>query len=68
MSSTMPGRMCQVLSSIDEVRRGWPSAGFVVGGRGLTVEGQLRLQVHACPRVSEVVEVVDAMAQGAGRN
>jgi methanogenic corrinoid protein MtbC1 len=68
MSSTMPGQMCQVLSAIDEVRRELPSAGFVVGGRGLTVERQLRPQVHACPRASEVVDVVDAMVQGAGRN
>jgi MerR family transcriptional regulator, light-induced transcriptional regulator len=68
LSSTMPGRADQVLGAIDEVRQAWPSAGFVVGGRGVTVEGQLRPQVHICERVSDAVEAVDAMVQRAGLN
>jgi methanogenic corrinoid protein MtbC1 len=56
------------LGAIDEVRQARPSAGFVVGGRGVTVEGQLRPQVHICERVSDAVEAVDAMVQRAGLN
>lgn len=68
MSLTMPGRSDEILSAIDEVRRDWPSAGFVVGGRGLIAEGQLRPQVQVCPRVSDAVDAVDAMVRRAGLN
>jgi methanogenic corrinoid protein MtbC1 len=68
LSSTMPAAPDHVLSSIDEVRQEWPSAGFVVGGRGFTVEGQLRAELHVCRRVSEAVETVDAMVKRAGQN
>jgi MerR family transcriptional regulator, light-induced transcriptional regulator len=68
MSLTMPGRANQVLSAFDEVRRARPSAAFVVGGRGLSVEWQLRPEVHVCGRVSETVEAVDAMVKHAGLN
>jgi hypothetical protein len=57
-----------VLSAFDEVRRARPSAAFVVGGRGLSVEWQLRPEVHVCGRVSETVEAVDAMVKHAGLN
>ncbi|HYB25308.1 MAG TPA: cobalamin-dependent protein [Solirubrobacteraceae bacterium] len=68
MSLTVPGRADQVLNAIDEVRRATPSAAFVVGGRGLSGEWQLRPEVHFCARVSEAVEAVDAMAKRAGLN
>ena len=68
MSLTMPGRAAQVLNAIDEVRRARPSAAFVVGGRGLSVEWQLRPEVHVCGRVSEAVEAVDAMVKRARLN
>ena len=68
MSLTMPGPADQVLNAIDEVRRAIPSAAFVVGGRGLSVEWQLRSDVHVCRRVSEAVEAVDAMVKRAGLN
>jgi methanogenic corrinoid protein MtbC1 len=68
MSSTMPGRADQVLNAIEEVRRLRPSAPFVVGGRGLSFEWQLRPEVHVCGRVSEAVEAVDAMVKRAGLN
>jgi hypothetical protein len=68
MSLTMPGRTDQVLNAIDEVRRARPSAEFVVGGRGLSVEWQLRPEVHVCGRVSEAVEAVDAMVKRARLN
>jgi methanogenic corrinoid protein MtbC1 len=68
LSSTMPGRTAELLSAIDEVREQCPSTGFVVGGRGLTVEAQLRPQVHLCRRVSDVVDAVDAIVQHADQN
>jgi methanogenic corrinoid protein MtbC1 len=68
MSSTMPGRTDEVMRAIDEARETWPSAGFVVGGSGLTVEGESRSQVHVCRRVSEAVEAVDAVSKRAGLN
>jgi hypothetical protein len=45
-----------------------PSAGFVVGGRGLTDEAHRRPLVHVCNRVSEVVEVVDATVKRSSLN
>ena len=68
LSLTMPGRADQVLDAFEEVRRARPSAAFVVGGRGLSFEWQLRPDVHICGRVSEAVEAVDAMVKHAGLN
>lgn len=68
MSWTMYGRTDEVLNAIDDVQRVWPSAGFVVGGRGVSVERQLRPQVQVCKRVSEAVETVDALVQRAALN
>ena len=68
ISVTMPERADQVLNAIDEVRRVRPSAAFIVGGRGVGVECQLRPEVHVCERVSEVVKAVDAIVQRARLN
>jgi MerR family transcriptional regulator, light-induced transcriptional regulator len=68
LSSTMPGAADQLLTSIDEVRREWPGAGFVIGGRGLMRRAQSRSRIDVCGRVSEVVEAVDAMVKRAGLN
>lgn len=68
MSLTMPGRRSEILSAIDNVRLVLPTAGFVVGGRGLTDEAHRRPIVHVCNRVSEVVEVVDATVQRSSLN
>jgi methanogenic corrinoid protein MtbC1 len=68
LSSTMPGQADQVLNAVDEVRRQWPSTGFVIGGQALSFEGQARPQVRVCARVSEALEAVDAMVKGAGLN
>ena len=57
-----------VLTSVDEVRRQWPSTGFVIGGQALSFESQARAQVRVCARVSEVLEAVDAMVKGADMN
>ncbi len=68
LSSTMPGRRDDVLSVIDEVRAVWPAAPFVLGGRGLTIEDQMRPQVHLCHGVSDATEAVDALIKHAGLN
>jgi methanogenic corrinoid protein MtbC1 len=68
LSLTMAGRRSEVLSAIDNVRLVLPSAGFVVGGRGLTDEAHRRPVVHVCNRVSEVVEVVDATVKRSSLN
>jgi MerR family transcriptional regulator, light-induced transcriptional regulator len=68
MSLTMSDSSRAILSAIDNVRRVAPSAGFVVGGRGVTDEGHQRSQVHVCGRVSDVVEAVDAVVQRATLN
>ncbi|MEA2210649.1 MAG: MerR family transcriptional regulator, light-induced transcriptional regulator [Solirubrobacteraceae bacterium] len=68
MSATMSAQTTEVVSTIDEVRHVWPSAGFVVGGRGLSLQRQPRAEVYVCARVSEAVEAVDAMVKRAGLN
>jgi methanogenic corrinoid protein MtbC1 len=68
LSQTMAAPTDRVLSAIDDVLEEGPSAGFVVGGRGLIVEGQLRPRVHVCDRVSDVVDAVDALVQRADLN
>lgn len=68
LSSTMPGQAGRVLNSVDEVRRQWPAAAFVIGGQALSFESQARAQVRVCARVSEVLEAVDATVKGADVN
>lgn len=68
LSSTMPGRRDDVLDIIDEVRSVCPSAAFVLGGHGVTIEDQMRAQVQFCHGVSEVGEAVDALIKHAGLN
>jgi methanogenic corrinoid protein MtbC1 len=68
ISSTMPARIDEVLTAIDEIQQQRPSAGFVVGGQGLTVEDTWRPQVQVCQRVSEAIEAVDALVKRAGLN
>ena len=68
MSSTMPGQSNRMLEAIDAVRTEWPSAAFVIGGRGLTGEPLSRAEVRVCRGVSDAVDVVDAMSKRAGRN
>ena len=41
LSATMPEVADQLLSSVDAVRRGWPSAAVFVGGRALVAAAQL---------------------------
>ena len=68
LSATMPRRVDRLIGVIDDIRREWPSARFVLGGRGLPVAEPLRPEVHICGRVSEAVDAVDAMVRRAGLN
>lgn len=68
LSSTMPGRRDDLLAVIDEVRLARPSAAFVVGGRGLTVEDQMRAQVYFCNGVADARDAIDAVVRHAGLN
>lgn len=68
LSSTMPGRRDVILTVIDEVRDVRPSVPVVLGGRGLTVEDQMRAQVQVCIGVTDAMETVDAVIKRAGLN
>lgn len=68
LSSTMPDGADELFSAIAAVQQEWPSARFVVGGRGLTQRIQSQSMLGVCGRVSEVVEAVDAMVKRAGLN
>jgi len=68
LTATMPGGEDQALIAIHEIQRQWPSAGFVLGGRGLSSRSRARPGVEVCRRVSEVVEAVDAVVQRADLN
>jgi MerR family transcriptional regulator, light-induced transcriptional regulator len=68
LSSTMPGGADRVLVSIREVQRQWPSARFIVGGRGLTSRVRSRPGIEVCGRVSDAVEAVDALVKRADLN
>ena len=68
LTATMPGGEDQALIAIHEVQQRWPSAGFVLGGQGLTSRSHSRPGVEVCGRVSEVVEAVDAVIKRADLN
>jgi MerR family transcriptional regulator, light-induced transcriptional regulator len=68
LSATIRGLTEHLLSCVDRVQADRPSTGFVLGGHGITVEGQLRHSIHVCSRVSEAVEAVDAIVKHARSN
>ncbi len=68
LSATIPGRTKHIVSCIDEVQAERTSVGVVLGGQGITVEGQLRPGVDVCSRISEAVEAVDAIVKRARSN
>ena len=45
-----------------------PATAFVLGGRGLTVEDQMRAEVQVCSGISEAMETVDGLIKRAGSN
>ena len=68
MTATMPDVSDRVMLSIHEVERGWTGAGYVLGGRGLSVRLRQRPGIHVCRRVSEAVEAADAVLKRAELN
>jgi MerR family transcriptional regulator, light-induced transcriptional regulator len=68
LSATMPGGADKLLISIHEVHQLWPSAGFLLGGRGVTSRLRTRPGIGVCERVSEAVEAVDALVKRADMN
>ena len=64
----MPGGGDRVLIAMDDVLRAWPAARFVAGGRGLSSRVRERPGLAVCDRVSEAVEVVDAVLKRAELN
>jgi hypothetical protein len=68
MTATMPDASDRVMLSIREIERGWQGAGYILGGRGLSVRLRPRPGIHVCRRVSEVVEAADAVVKRAELN
>jgi methanogenic corrinoid protein MtbC1 len=68
MSLTLSGGIERMASSIEAARRQCPEVGFALGGCGLTGQVQLWPEVRVCRRVSDVIEVVDAIVKRASRN
>lgn len=68
MSATMPALSGRVVDSIVQVQAAWPTAQFVIGGRGLSSQLRSQAGVGICHRVSEVVEAVDARVKRAELN
>jgi methanogenic corrinoid protein MtbC1 len=68
LTATMPDVSDRVMLAIHEVERGWPAAGWVIGGRGLSARLRPRPGIHVCRRVSEVVEAADAVVKRADLN
>jgi MerR family transcriptional regulator, light-induced transcriptional regulator len=68
LTATMPGGADQALSAIREVQQQWPTAGFVLGGRGVMSRVRSQSRIEVCQRVSEVVDAVDAIVKRARLN
>ena len=68
LTATMPSASDRVMLAIHEIERGWPNAGFVLGGRGVSPRLRQRPGIHICRRVSEVVDAADAVVMRAERN
>ena len=68
LTATMPDVSDRVMLAIREVERGWPGAGWVLGGSGLSVRLRPQPRIHVCRRVSEVVEAADAVLKRADLN
>jgi methanogenic corrinoid protein MtbC1 len=68
LTATMPDAGDRVTLAICEIERGYRGAGFIVGGRGLSVRLRPRPGIQVCRRVSEVVEAADAIIKRAELN
>ncbi|HET8950033.1 MAG TPA: cobalamin-dependent protein [Solirubrobacteraceae bacterium] len=68
LTATMPSASDRVMLAIHEIERGWPDAGYVLGGRGVSPRLRPRPGIHICRRVSDVVDAADAVLMRAERN
>jgi methanogenic corrinoid protein MtbC1 len=68
LTATMPDASDRVMLAIREVERGWRGAGYVLGGRGLSVRLRPQPGIHVCRRVSEAVDAADAIVKRADLN
>ncbi len=72
VSATLPPGADELPGLIQRLSEHNPQTGFVIGGRGLdpTVIGELSTlpRTHACQRLSEIVESVDALVKRADLN
>ena len=68
LTATMPDASDRVMLAIREIERGWAGAGYVLGGRGLSVRLRPQPGIHVCRRVSEVVDAADAIVKRAELN
>ena len=68
LTATMAGAGDRVTLAIHEAERGWPGAGYIVGGRGVSPRLRPRPGLQLCRRVSEVVEAADAVIKRADLN
>ncbi len=72
LSATLPPGADELPGLIQRLSEHNPQTGFVIGGRGLdpTVIGELSTlpRTHACQRLSEIVESVDALVKRADLN
>jgi methanogenic corrinoid protein MtbC1 len=68
LTATMADASDRVMLAIHEAERGWPAAGFVVGGRGVSPRLRPRPGIQLCRRVSEAVEAADAAMKRADLN
>jgi methanogenic corrinoid protein MtbC1 len=68
LTSTMADARDRVMLAIHEAERGWPGAGYIVGGRGVSPRLRPRPGIQLCRRVSEVVEAADAVIKRADLN
>ena len=68
MTATMPSASDRLMLAIHEIEREFAGAGYVLGGRGLSRRLRPQPGIHVCKRVSEVVEVADALVKRADLN
>lgn len=68
LTATMADASDRVMLAIHEAQRGWPGAGYIVGGRGVSPRLRPRPGIQLCRRVSEVVDAADAVIKRADLN
>ncbi len=68
LSATMPSASDRLMLAIHEIQKGWPGAGFLLGGRGVSPRLRPRPGIQLCRRVSEAVETADALVKHADFN